>query len=160
MEPLPAPQAHGAEQVTFTVRLNQGHDAKPLAKTASGGELSRLMLALKVVLAGHDDVPTLIFDEVDAGIGGEIGTQVGDALGQVAAKRQVLVVTHLPQIACFADRHISVAKRDGVATLAVLEDDERIAELSRMLAGMAESAGAVSHAAELLDEAAKVKASA
>lgn len=153
MEPLPAPQTHGAEQVTFTVRLNQGHDARPLAKTASGGELSRLMLALKVVLAGHDDVPTLIFDEVDTGIGGEVGTQVGEALTQVAAKRQVLVVTHLPQIAACADRHLVVSKaaKGGVATSDVqtIHGEDRITELARML-GDADAATARKHAEVLL----------
>lgn len=153
MEPLPAPQTHGAEQVTFTVRLNQGHDARPLAKTASGGELSRLMLALKVVLTGHDDVPTLIFDEVDTGIGGEVGTQVGEALTQVAAKRQVLVVTHLPQIAACADRHLVVSKaaKGGVATSDVqtIHGEDRITELARML-GDADAATARKHAEVLL----------
>jgi DNA repair protein RecN (Recombination protein N) len=153
MTPLAPPQAHGAETVTFTVRLNQGHEARPLAKTASGGELSRLMLSLKVVLAGHDDVPTLIFDEVDAGIGGEVGTQVGDALAQVAAKRQVLVVTHLPQIAACADRHLVVSKaaKGGVATsdVGTIHGEDRITELARML-GDADAATARKHAETLL----------
>ncbi len=153
MEPLAEPQTHGAEQVTFTVRLNQGIEARPLAKTASGGELSRLMLALKVVLAGHDDVPTLIFDEVDQGIGGEVGTQVGDALAQVAAKRQVLVVTHLPQIAACADRHLVVSKaaKGGVATSDVqaIHGEDRITELARML-GDPDAATARKHAEVLL----------
>lgn len=153
MEPLPEPQAHGGEQVTFTVRLNQGIEARPLARTASGGELSRLMLALKVVLAGHDDVPTLIFDEVDVGIGGEVGTQVGDALAQVAAKRQVLVVTHLPQIAACADRHLVVSKaaKGGIATSDVqaIHGEDRISELARML-GDADAVTARKHAEVLL----------
>jgi DNA repair protein RecN (Recombination protein N) len=155
MEPLPEPQAHGAEQVTFTVGLNQGHEARPLAKTASGGELSRLMLALKVVLAGHDDVPTLIFDEVDTGIGGEVGTQVGEALTQVAAKRQVLVVTHLPQIAACADRHLVVSKaaKGGIATSDVqtIHGEDRVTELARML-GDADAATARKHAESLLSK--------
>ena len=154
LEPLPEPQAHGAEQVTFTVRLNQGHEPRALARTASGGELSRLMLALKVVLAGHDDIPTLIFDEVDTGIGGEVGTQVGEALAQVAAKRQVLVVTHLPQIAAVADRHLVVSKaaKGGVATSDVqqIHGEDRITELARML-GDADAATARKHAASLLE---------
>jgi DNA repair protein RecN (Recombination protein N) len=153
MTPLTPPQAHGAETVTFTVRLNQGHEARPLARTASGGELSRLMLSLKVVLAGHDDVPTLIFDEVDAGIGGEVWTQVGEALAQVAAKRQVLVVTHLPQIAACADRHLVVSKaaKGGVATSDVdtIHGEDRITELARML-GDADAATARKHAETLL----------
>ena len=153
IEPLPAPQSHGAEQVTFTVQLNQGLEPRPLAKSASGGELSRLMLALKVVLAGHDDVPTLIFDEVDAGIGGEVGTQVGEALAQVAMKRQVLVVTHLPQIAACADRHLVVSKaaKGGIATSDVqpIHGEDRVTELARML-GDADAATARKHAEVLL----------
>ena len=153
IEPLDQPQAHGAEQVTFTVQLNQGLEPRSLAKSASGGELSRLMLALKVVLAGHDDVPTLIFDEVDAGIGGEVGTQVGEALAQVAAKRQVLVVTHLPQIAACADRHLVVSKaaKGGIATSDVqpIHGEDRVTELARML-GDADAATARKHAEVLL----------
>src|SRR3989441_2168547 len=99
--PLPAPRSQGAEDVTFEVQLNVGLEARPLAKVASGGELSRLMLALKVVLAQHDAVPTLVFDEVDQGIGGEVGARVGEALATVAqgtpGGRQALVITHLPQ---------------------------------------------------------------
>jgi DNA repair protein RecN (Recombination protein N) len=108
------------------------------------------MLACRSVLADLDDIPTLVFDEVDAGIGGEAGLAVGRRLASLALGRQVLVVTHLPQIACFADRHIFVDKRDGTATVRVLEDDERIQELSRMLAGLTGSDGAVTHAEELL----------
>jgi DNA repair protein RecN (Recombination protein N) len=153
IEPLSEPQSHGGEIVTFTVRLNQGLEPRPLAKSASGGELSRLMLALKVVLAGHDDVPTLIFDEVDAGIGGEVGTQVGEALAQVAAKRQVLVVTHLPQIAACADRHLVVSKaaKGGIATSDVqpIHGEDRVTELARML-GDPDAATARKHAEAML----------
>ncbi len=121
----------------FEVRLNRGMEMRPLARTASGGELSRLMLALKLVLARHDQVATLVFDEVDQGIGGEVGMQVGDALAGVAAQHQVLVITHLPQIAARADRHLQIAKADraGVATsdVAVLHGEDRIIELARML---------------------------
>jgi DNA repair protein RecN (Recombination protein N) len=116
------------------------------------------MLACRSVLAQLDDVPTLVFDEVDAGIGGEAGLAVGRRLARLAAIRQVLVVTHLPQIACFADRHVRVRKDRGVATVDVLDDQERVVELSRMLAGMEASAHALSHAEELLDEAARVRA--
>src|SRR5256884_8944320 len=119
---LPAPCSQGAEDVLFEVQLNLGLDARPLAKVASGGELSRLMLALKVVLAQHDAVPTLVFDEVDQGIGGEVGGRVGEALATVAqgapGGRQVLVITHLPQIGAYANHHLGVAKgaRGGVPT--------------------------------------------
>src|SRR5207302_6380596 len=116
--PRPAPHAHGAEDIVFEIQLNAGLEARPLARVASGGELSRLMLALKVVLAAHDAVPTLVFDEVDQGIGAEVGTQVAEALWQVAQSRQVLVITHLAQIAARADHHLKVSKkpRRGVAT--------------------------------------------
>jgi DNA repair protein RecN (Recombination protein N) len=152
------PGATGFERVELRFAAGPGQSPAPLAKTASGGELSRTMLACRSVLADLDAIPTLVFDEVDAGIGGQAGLAVGRRLARLAQDRQVLVVTHLPQIACFADRHLSVAKNEGVATVAVLDDAERIAELSRMLAGMADSAGAVSHAQELLDEAVRVKA--
>jgi DNA repair protein RecN (Recombination protein N) len=131
---------------------------QPLAKTASGGELSRTMLACRSVLADLDEVPTLVFDEVDAGIGGEAGLAVGRRLAALAAGRQVLVVTHLPQIACFADRHIRVRKEQGLAAVDVLEDAERVQELSRMLAGMAGSEAAASHAEELIEQAALARA--
>ena len=140
----------GAERVELQLSPSPGQKASPLAKTASGGELSRTMLACRSVMADLDDVPTLVFDEVDAGIGGEAGLAVGRRLAALAGGRQVLVVTHLPQIACFADRHILVEKGSGIATVRVLSDDERVRELSRMLAGLAGSDGAVTHAEELL----------
>ncbi len=143
----------GQESVTFTVRLNAGLVARPIAKAASGGELSRIMLALKVVLARHDAVPTLIFDEVDQGIGGEVGAQVGEALAEVAARRQVLVITHLPQIAAKAERHLVVSKaaRKGLATSDVqqIHGEDRVTELARML-GDADADTARRHAAAML----------
>ena len=137
-----------------------GQPPAPLAKSASGGELSRTMLACRSVMADLDDVPTLVFDEVDAGIGGRAGLAVGRRLATLARERQVLVVSHLPQIASFADRHVRVSKHQGTAAVEVLDDAERVAELSRMLAGLERSAGAVSHAEELLDEASRIKAGA
>jgi DNA repair protein RecN (Recombination protein N) len=160
LTPLPAPGASGAERVDLRFASGAGLSAMPLAKVASGGELSRTMLACRSVLADLDEVPTLVFDEVDAGIGGRAGLAVGRRLARLARDRQVVVVTHLPQIACFADRHVRVTKRAGAAAVDVLDDDGRVGELSRMLAGLDESAGAVSHAEELLVEAGKVKASA
>jgi DNA repair protein RecN (Recombination protein N) len=145
--------SHGRESIAFTVRLNVGLDPKPLAKVVSGGELSRLMLALKTVLARHDAVPTMVFDEVDQGIGGEVGTQVGRALAEVAARRQVLVITHLPQIAARADRHLVVTKatRGGMATseVAQIHGEDRVGELARML-GDADGREARRHAQALL----------
>jgi DNA repair protein RecN (Recombination protein N) len=135
------------------VQLNPGLDARPIAQVASGGELSRLMLALKVVLAAHDAVPSLVFDEVDQGIGGEVALQVGEALAKVAGSRQVLVITHLPQIAARAMHHVSVAKRPkkGIATadVTVQLGDDRVQEIARML-GDAGDRVVVQHAQELL----------
>ena len=143
----------GQETVQFLVRLNEGMDPRPIAKGASGGELSRLMLAIKAVLGRHDQVPTLVFDEVDQGIGGEIGGQVGEALADVAARHQVLVITHLAPIAARADRHLAIAKRarGGIATsdVQVLHGEDRVNELARML-GDPEAETARRHALALL----------
>jgi DNA repair protein RecN (Recombination protein N) len=154
LSPLGRVESLGQESVTFTVRLNAGMDPRPLARAASGGELSRIMLALKVVLARHDAVPTLVFDEVDQGIGGEVGAQVGEALAEVAARRQVLVITHLPQIAARAERHLVVSKaaRRGIATSDVqqIHGEDRITEVARML-GDADADTARRHAQVLLE---------
>jgi len=155
LAPLAEPSAVGAESVQFTVQLNVGLDAKPLARVVSGGELSRLMLALKVVLARHDAVQTLVFDEVDQGIGGEVGAQVGAALAEVAERHQVLVITHLPQIAARADQHLVVSKeaRGGIATsdVGVIHGEDRVLEIARML-GDSEGETARRHAQALLGE--------
>jgi DNA repair protein RecN (Recombination protein N) len=155
--PLADISACGAEDAEFRVALNVGHDARPLSRVASGGELSRVMLALKTILARLDQVPTLIFDEVDAGIGGKVGLQVGDTMRRVAAHHQVFAITHLPQIAARAHHHILVAKgaRGGVTTadVAVLVGEQRITELARMLGGDPESDISRAHAAELLETA-------
>jgi DNA repair protein RecN (Recombination protein N) len=116
------------------------------------------MLACRSVLLDLDDVPTLIFDEVDAGIGGLAGVAVGRRLAALATGRQVVVVTHLPQIASFADRHVRVRKEKGAASVEVLDEAGRVAELSRMLAGLPGSGSAAAHAEELLAEAAKERA--
>lgn len=153
LTPLGQAGTTGAESVEFLVQLNPGMDPRPVAKSASGGELSRLMLALKTVLGRHDQVPTLVFDEVDQGIGGEIGRQVGEMLAEVATRHQVLVITHLAPIAARAERHLAVAKRarGGVATsdVQVLLGEDRVGELARML-GDADSDTARRHALELM----------
>ncbi len=153
LTPLDEAGANGRESVQLHVQLNVGHEAKPLARVASGGELSRLMLALKVVLVKQDAVATLVFDEVDQGIGGEVGVQVGAALASVAERHQVLVITHLPQIAARADSHLVVSKeaRRGVATSDVqnLHGEDRISEIARML-GDAEGDAARRHAQAML----------
>lgn len=156
--PNPELISTGAERAVVVFSGGPGQPAQPLSKVASGGELSRTMLACRSVLLDLDDVPTLIFDEVDAGIGGFAGVAVGRRLAALAAGRQVVVVTHLPQIASFADRHVRVHKERGVASLEVLDDAGRVAELSRMLAGLPGSGSAAAHAEELLAEAARERA--
>jgi DNA repair protein RecN (Recombination protein N) len=151
--PNPELASGGAEHAAFVFSGGRGQPAQPLAKVASGGELSRTMLACRSVLVDLDDVPTLIFDEVDAGIGGQAGVAVGRRLANLALGRQVVVVTHLPQIASFADRHIRVRKDDGTASVELLDDAQRVEELSRMLAGLPGSDTAAAHAEELLSEA-------
>ncbi len=148
----------GIDRIELRFQGGASQPMMPLGKTASGGELSRVMLACRSVLADLDDVPTLVFDEIDAGIGGEAGLAVGRRLARLASTRQVLVVTHLPQIACFADLHIRIRKHEGEAIALALNDHDRVSELSRMLAGMEASSHALSHAEELLDEAARVRA--
>lgn len=144
----------GNEDVEFRVALNAGYDARPLARVASGGELSRVMLALASTQAAQESVPTLVFDEIDAGIGGRVGQQVGDALRALAADHQVFAITHLPQLASRAHHHIVVEKgtSDGVtsADVRVVTGDERAVEVTRMLGGDPASSVGVAHAEELL----------
>ena len=151
----------GVDDVELLLSANVGADPRPLAKGASGGELSRVMLALEVVLAGTSPVPTFVFYEVDAGVGGKAAVEVGRRLAMLARTSQVVVVTHLPQVAAFADRHVVVQKSsDGLVTtsgLQVLDDEARVRELSRMLAGMEESETALAHAEELLATAREVR---
>jgi DNA repair protein RecN (Recombination protein N) len=159
VELTPATQTDdGADDVTFVLAPNPGESPRPLAKAASGGELSRAMLALRVVLS--EAPPTLIFDEVDAGIGGEAGTAVGRALAELGAKHQVLCVTHLAQVAAFADAQLAVSKQQArgrtTAKAEVCLDDARVNELARMLAG-SDSTTAREHAKELLERSARVR---
>ena len=148
----------GAESAEMMFSANPGEPLAPLVRVASGGELARLMLAIKTVGADADRLPTLVFDEVDAGIGGEAAIQVGLRLKALGAKRQVLVVTHLAQIASFADHHLVVEKApgsDGRNVVSVRElhsDEERAAELARMMSGGV-TTKALARARELLDEA-------
>lgn len=156
--PLAEAGALGAEEVEFRVSLNRGFAPRPLSSVASGGEMSRIMLALKTILARLDAVPTLVFDEVDAGIGGRVALQVGDRLREVAGSHQVFAITHLPQIASRAHLHLHVRKveRDGrtATEVEVLEGEARVAEVARMLGGDADSAVSLDHARELLGRAA------
>jgi DNA repair protein RecN (Recombination protein N) len=151
------PTDDGADRVSFLLAPNPGESPKPLARAASGGELSRAMLAARVVLT--DAPPTLVFDEVDAGIGGEAGIAVGRLLATLGSHHQVLCVTHLAQVAAFADTQVVVEKavvgnrntsERTVASATVVDGEARVAELSRMLAGVGESSHARRHAAELL----------
>ncbi|WP_421120068.1 hypothetical protein ACE2AJ_01550 [Aquihabitans daechungensis] len=149
-------EADPGDDVTFTLAANPGSSAGPLAKVASGGELARAMLALRLVLSVAP--PVLVFDEVDAGIGGSAALAVGRSLAALGADHQVLVVTHLPQVAAFADAQINVVKAvvDGstVASAAPLDADDRVIELSRMLSGTPDSERVQEAAHELLELAA------
>jgi DNA repair protein RecN (Recombination protein N) len=152
---------HGLDTVEFLLSAHSGAPPRPLASGASGGELSRVMLAVEVVLAGADPVPTSVFDEVDAGVGGRAAVEVGARLARLARTTQVLVVTHLPQVAAFADRHLLVAKssegsvtRSGVTSL---DGEDRVRELTRMLAGLDGSETGAAHARELLESASATK---
>ena len=165
LEPAGQLGPHGADEISFLLQPHSGAPARPLGKGASGGELSRVMLAIEVVLAAVDPVPTFVFDEVDAGVGGRAAVEIGRRLAMLARHVQVLVVTHLPQVAAFADQHITVTKTsvrgaDGkTATgftssdVRLLDGPERVRELARMLAGQEDSESARAHAQELLDDA-------
>ncbi|HEX9831842.1 MAG TPA: DNA repair protein RecN, partial [Mycobacterium sp.] len=146
---------YGTDAVEFGFAAHRGVDVLPLNKSASGGELSRVMLALEVVLAASTEGTTMVFDEVDAGVGGRAAVQIGRRLARLARTHQVIVVTHLPQVAAYADVHLVVdsggrGKASGVRRL---DDDDRVAELARMLAGLGESDSGRAHARELLEVA-------
>jgi DNA repair protein RecN (Recombination protein N) len=155
---------HGVDDVELRLAAHPGAPALPLAKGASGGELSRVMLAIEVVFAGADPVPTFVFDEVDAGVGGKAAVEIGRRLARLARLAQVIVVTHLPQVAAYADTHLVVQKaNDGRVTrsgVTRLDDAGRVTELSRMLAGLEDSAFGRAHAGELLSAAAAERAAA
>jgi len=155
---LDEPGPHGADDVEIRLAAHPGAPPLPLHKGASGGELSRVMLAIEVVFAGADPVPTFVFDEVDAGVGGKAAVEVGRRLARLARSSQVIAVTHLPQVAAFADNHLVVEKSDdGLVTesgVTRLDQPARIRELSRMLAGLEDSEFGQAHAEELLAMAA------
>ncbi|GLZ06772.1 DNA repair protein RecN [Actinomadura sp. NBRC 104412] len=150
---------HGADEVEVRLAPHPGAKPLPLHKGASGGELSRVMLAIEVVFAGADPVPTFVFDEVDAGVGGKAAVEIGRRLARLARTAQVIVVTHLPQVAAFADQHLLVEKSDdGTVTrsgVTALDREGRVRELSRMLAGLEDSELGRAHAEELLELAAQ-----
>lgn len=146
--------ANGADEVSFLLKPHAGAEPRPLAKSASGGELSRVMLALEVVIAGVDPVPTFVFDEVDAGVGGAAAIEIGRRLAKLAETAQVIVVTHLAQVAAFANNHLQVVKDSTggftESSCRLLEGDARVAEMARLLSGMTDSSSALEHATELL----------
>ncbi|MFM9033539.1 MAG: DNA repair protein RecN [Mycobacterium sp.] len=145
--------AEGVDLVEFGFTAHRGTDLLPLARSASGGELSRVMLALEVVLAASAEGTTMVFDEVDAGVGGRAAVQIGRRLARLARTHQVIVVTHLPQVAAYADTHLVVDSDGPASEVRRLDDDQRVAELARMLAGLGESDTGRAHARELLDAA-------
>ena len=149
------PAAHGRDQVAILLRPHPGAEPRPVSRGASGGELSRVMLAIEVVIAGTDPVPTFVFDEVDAGVGGAAAIEVGRRLSRLAEQSQVIVVTHLAQVAAFATNHLSVVKgTDGQVTASSvrqLTGAEREAEMARLLSGLADSESGLAHARELLE---------
>ncbi|MFF1877962.1 DNA repair protein RecN [Leifsonia sp. NPDC058230] len=149
--------ASGRDQVSILLQPHSGAEPRPLGKGASGGELSRVMLAIEVVIAGSDPVPTFIFDEIDAGVGGASAIEIGRRLARLAETSQVIVVTHLAQVAAFATNHLTVVKgSDGSVTessVRQLTGDERIAEMARLLSGLPDSESGLAHARELVDMA-------
>ena len=151
--------SHGAETVDFLFMPNPGEPAKPLRLIASSGEISRVMLAVKAVLADHDAVPVLLFDEIDANVGGEIATAVGTKLASLARTHQVVTITHLPQVACQAGSHFLVTKETAEgrtrSLLQRVEGTARIDELARMLGGRSKSA--LDHARSLLSSSARAQ---
>lgn len=154
----PAPMGpRGADSVTIMLAANPGSDLAPLAKAASGGELSRVRLALEVVVAQPQVPQTFVFDEIDSGVGGAVGIEIGRRLRQLARRHQVIVVTHLAQVAAFADTHVVITKAsDGAVTSSGLREvtgSEREIELSRMMSGMVDSESGLEHAHDLLREA-------
>ena len=157
VRPLPEPAASGQDQVEFVAQTNPGLDPQPLRRIASGGELSRIMLAIKQVLARDDRVSVLVFDEIDANVGGRLAGVVGTKLRSLAEGHQVLCITHLPQIACYADRHLRVEKVQGDdtrTTVRPMAGEERLEELAEMIGGKQITATTRAQASELLAQAA------
>jgi DNA repair protein RecN (Recombination protein N) len=145
----------GVDRVEFLISPNAGEEPRSLAKIVSGGELSRIMLALKAILVEGDGIPTLVFDEVDAGIGGAVAEEVGKKLKRVAKKRQVFCITHLPQIASMAGSHYGVTKsvkKERTSTeVRLLNKQERVEEIARMLGGKTITEATVKHAEEMIE---------
>lgn len=152
----------GIDDIEFLISANPGQPPMPLSRVASGGELSRMSLAIQVIASDGSAIPTMVFDEVDSGVGGRVAEMVGRRLGELAVRRQVLCVTHLPQVASLADQHFRISKvSDGATTrtsIAILQKDERVLELARMLGGVEITQKTIDHAAEMLAGAARKSA--
>ena len=153
--------ANGQDDCEFYISMNPGEPLRPLKDTASGGELSRIMLAIKTVLAEEDHIDSLIFDEIDTGISGRTAQKVSEKLAELAIRHQVICITHLPQIASFADRHFLVEKKvekdRTMSSIRILDQAEEVNELSRMLGGSEITDTVRQNAAEMLDLAEKTK---
>ena len=155
-------RAWGIDDIEFLISANPGQPPMPLSRVASGGELSRMSLAIQVIASDGSTIPTMVFDEVDSGVGGRVAEMVGRRLQELGAKRQVLCVTHLPQVASLAAQHFRISKvTDGKATrtgVAVLAKEERVEELARMLGGVEITQKTIDHAAEMLSGANRKRA--
>jgi DNA repair protein RecN (Recombination protein N) len=156
---VPVCGASGIDRVEFLLSANAGEPLKPLRSIASGGEISRVMLAIKTALADSDDIPTLVFDEIDSGIGGEVGRALGEHLQNLSSRKQILCITHLASIAAHADNHIRVSKIEAggrtITTAEAVRDRRRIEEIARMLSGDSQTEASLSHAEQLLTSSSK-----
>ncbi len=153
---------NGIDSIEFLISLNLGESVKPLRKIASGGEISRIMLALKSIISGMDNISTMVFDEIDTGIGGATAIVVGKKLHKISKNCQVICITHLPQIAAFSDHHhyfIDKFEENGRTKIKItkLDNSKKVKELSRMLSGMEESSISIMHAEELLEQTKRIK---
>ena len=160
--PAAAARVTGMDDIEFQISANPGQPPQPLSRVASGGELSRMSLAVQVIASDGSTIPTMVFDEVDSGVGGSVAEMVGRRLAELGSSRQVLCVTHLPQVASLANHHIRISKvTDGKVTrtrIHELEHDERIDELARMLGGVKITEKTRDHAAEMLSDPPKKRA--
>jgi DNA repair protein RecN (Recombination protein N) len=154
IEQIPEPRENGLDKVTFLFSANKGSDAQTLSKVASGGELSRLMLSLKALLAKHTSLPTIIFDEIDAGISGDVAAKTGSILEQMSESMQVITITHLPQVASKGKSHLFVHKveqgKRTVTRIKLLNKEERVHEIAKMLSAGKVGEAALKNAKELL----------
>jgi DNA repair protein RecN (Recombination protein N) len=150
----------GQDQVEFLISTNKGSELKPLSKTASGGEMSRIMLAFKTIIGDYDGIPTMVFDEIDSGISGATASVVGRKLSEISQRHQVITITHLPQIAAYGDHHYRIEKKSDdsqtYTTIRPLSEREKIEEIARLLSGLSISDTSVRSARELIELAGKL----